>query len=311
MTTEKFVGEEYKKHGSLDVVEIAKLVRQDIKDLVKAKVLPKGISVSVKTSRYSMGQSIKLKVQKLPETHMIVNSAWVRETDANPHNPNSVRRYSNIGMELLDILEKTLNEYNRKDIDMMSDYCNVHFHDSVGFADGLWQAQVEQIRAWMESEKEVKEDLEEDPPNNLLALPVAKPDPVVKKDLYSCVACGNLGRLEPGFTICPDCFDSIRAADVLDHVWIMHSSSEFVCKHFYNKKLSLEETDAMINMAFGLDSPDGITVEVRFVFKQSGAFEGIVKKNHESDDTPCLNWFKSHKDMCSKHPKVDAWVKAQ
>lgn len=99
------VGEKYHEVENLDIKDIAKLVRQDLKTLFKNWP---HTTASVRIQRYSMGQSINVYLEG---THM-----------AN-HSPE--------GRDLKGHVTRILDQYNFNDNDTQSDYHHVNFHSYV------------------------------------------------------------------------------------------------------------------------------------------------------------------------------------
>lgn len=136
--TTKFRGAKYDEN--LDVAEIAKRIRADIK---ADKSLPKGLKVRVRISRYSMGQSIALTWEMTGEwtLHNPARLAWDAE---NPHGysghaPEEAKaRYSVTSRILSEKLEAIANAYQDSESDIHTDYHNCNFHLSVGVA-SAWE----------------------------------------------------------------------------------------------------------------------------------------------------------------------------
>lgn len=120
-----------KYDANLDVAEIAKRLRKEIKQAVKAGDLP-AIKASVRIKRYSGGQSINIYVTEAP--FMINNPERVAFDITNnrrPMNELEMPRYSEAARECLNKLNAMLNAYNYDGSDSQSDYFNVNFY---GFA---------------------------------------------------------------------------------------------------------------------------------------------------------------------------------
>lgn len=113
----KTTGSNYKNTSDLDLADVAKLVRKDIR-----RALP-GYKFSVRISRYSGGQSLKAELRALPADVEILDCA---END--PRWPDEEAfRVSGPMAEALSLAEGILNSYNRRDVDIQSDYWNVRF----------------------------------------------------------------------------------------------------------------------------------------------------------------------------------------
>ncbi|WP_373533393.1 hypothetical protein [Vampirovibrio sp.] len=109
-------GSKYER--GLDVAEIAKRVRAELKAQVKAKQLPK---------------------------------ARVRFCHQHPaENPLNLPRFTEAGQALIKGVEAIVAAYNYDGSDTASDYWNVNFYSSVFFAGSFEQAQRALILEWME-----------------------------------------------------------------------------------------------------------------------------------------------------------------
>jgi hypothetical protein len=120
----KTTGTKYEATKELDIKEIAKLIRADIKAMIKTGELPAG-KYAVTISRYSMGQSLTIRVTDLPFPVRVegytINTPHTR---AKPwFTPEAVC--------LEEDLDAILQAYNQKETDWQSDYCNTHFFGHV------------------------------------------------------------------------------------------------------------------------------------------------------------------------------------
>ncbi len=98
----KTVGAKYETTKDLDIAEIAKLVRKDLKE-----AYPR-YKFSVRIDRYSMGQSLDVVVS---------NTDLVRHSDAADKLQHEVK--------------EIVNAYNFDDSDSMTDYFHVAFYSGV------------------------------------------------------------------------------------------------------------------------------------------------------------------------------------
>lgn len=136
-------GSKYK--AELDVAEIAKLVRADIKTAIAAGELPEGLKCGVRISRYSMGQSIDLSFA-VEGPWTLYNPARLAFERDSPHSPlcdapDEARWiYSTETRALTDKLEALLDAYNHDGSDPASDYYDNLFHAHVTPA-GKWSLQ--------------------------------------------------------------------------------------------------------------------------------------------------------------------------
>lgn len=99
----KFTGSKYQETKDLDVAEIAKLIRTDLKQAFSE------YKFSVRIERFSMGQSINV---------------IIKETDIND-------RFSDQAEELVKEVKEIIEQYNFDDSDMLSDYSHVRFYSHV------------------------------------------------------------------------------------------------------------------------------------------------------------------------------------
>lgn len=130
----KFVGIKYS--SSLDVAEIAKMIRQDLKAAIAKGELPK-IKTSVKISRFAGGKSIDVTVKDVPKGFLIYNWDYLAEKQKNPHGPCPYHWHSEEAAEVLDKIKGIMRTYLRSDIDSMTDYYNVSFWDHQDFDSDL------------------------------------------------------------------------------------------------------------------------------------------------------------------------------
>jgi len=134
----KFVGSKY--DPDLDVVEIAKRVRKDLKGEYP------GCRFSVRIQRFSMGRSLDVTIKHTDL--QVVNPDWVRFRVENPgwHDArsNAPAPYTSEGEALFKRVKEIVQAYNFDDSDSMSDYYHVNFSQKVEFdhdLDGLIERQ--------------------------------------------------------------------------------------------------------------------------------------------------------------------------
>ena len=120
-------GEKYEKSKNFSTVEVAKLIRKEIK-----KKYP-DILVSVRSMYFSMGSSIDVIIKDCGFNP--VNPAW------NPRNIDmgSNPRYTDKARQLISELEEIGNRFRRVDCDGMIDYFDVNFWYHVRFDYGFEQ----------------------------------------------------------------------------------------------------------------------------------------------------------------------------
>ncbi len=148
-----FKGSKYAETRDLDLAEIAKLVRVDIKAAVKAGDLPKGIKTSVRISRYSMGQSLNVTIKECPGL-MVANPDRVRFDSDDPHGHTMLLLLSPDALEVLGVVQDIMDTYNYDSSDPASDYYNVRFYGHAGFCSDLAERSRDEIKARFETEAE-------------------------------------------------------------------------------------------------------------------------------------------------------------
>ena len=127
----KSVGSKCEATQDLDIADIAKLVRKEIKAGVKSGSLPAALRTSVRISRYSMGQSLSVTITELGT--LGANPARVKWDMDNPHAypGEAPHRYTAVAVETIEALEAMVKAYNYDDSDSQTDYYNVRFSGSV------------------------------------------------------------------------------------------------------------------------------------------------------------------------------------
>lgn len=131
-------GSKYAETQSLDLAAVAKLVRADIKAAVKAKKLPADLTYSVRTDRYSMGQSLGILVKGMSDD---------RQYKVRPTRDEREVLTEEAG-RAIERLEAILRAYNYDGSDSMSDYYDVRFSSHVSIQDerGARSAAAEKAR---------------------------------------------------------------------------------------------------------------------------------------------------------------------
>lgn len=114
---------------SLSVVEIARRVRREVRDAVKRGALPSGLVVSVRSSAYSMGQSVTVAVRHFAGP--VLNPARVFADELRCYEYRARGLYSAELIAVTDALEGMLAAYNRDASDLQTDHWDVHFYGSV------------------------------------------------------------------------------------------------------------------------------------------------------------------------------------
>lgn len=100
----KFIGEKYEATRNLSIVEIAKLVRKDLKEAFPA------YKIGVRVEKFSMGCAL----------HIRVNNTGLNRRDAND---------SEAVKELQRAIKQVGDAYNYNDSDPMTDYFSTNFYN--------------------------------------------------------------------------------------------------------------------------------------------------------------------------------------
>lgn len=129
MSSNLTIGSNYEATKSLDIASVAKLVRKDVAKAKRSGLIP-AVKLSVKISRYSMGQSLRTVVKAAPfQVHTDEFQAWHALADWRSTPPT---RYTAEAQRVVAVIQGIVDSYNRRDVDSMTDYYNVKFH---GFVD--------------------------------------------------------------------------------------------------------------------------------------------------------------------------------
>lgn len=129
-------GEKLKTDGvnQHDAADIAKRIRQDIKAM-----LPPGFKPSmftVRSSKYSMGQSIKIGVKEVPEGFRLYESEAIEDQYGDKRYP-----MTRDAVALLKALKAIGNAYRYDNSDSQSDYFDTNFYFDAGYDDDLLRQQ--------------------------------------------------------------------------------------------------------------------------------------------------------------------------
>ena len=116
-----------------DVKEIAKMIRKDIADAIKAGRIPAGTKCSVRIDRFSGGKSIDLYVTALPAGFHIYSREYVEHTLTNKHGYFEGKRRSDEATALIKTLKSISDSYNYDDSDSMTDHFDVNFYGHEDF----------------------------------------------------------------------------------------------------------------------------------------------------------------------------------
>lgn len=127
-----------------DLAEVAADVRRDIAASIKAGDLPAGVRCSVRLSRYSMGQSLDIKITALPADILIHSIRRIRDDIERPHAPITAPHRSANATRLVAALEGIAARYNHVRGERST------FHLSVTFDTDLSNLHWREIRAALE-----------------------------------------------------------------------------------------------------------------------------------------------------------------
>lgn len=132
-TPNPFIGAKYEETKNLDITDIAKLVRKEIKE-----TFPE-LKTSITTERYSMGRSLSVVVKEspVPLKNPLYDSEFVwsirvgKITSWNDED-NAKREYmTEEGKRVESAIKDIIGQYNFDDSDAMTDYFHVAFHSGV------------------------------------------------------------------------------------------------------------------------------------------------------------------------------------
>lgn len=149
-TQNEFIGEKYEQ--GQDVAVIAKKLRADIKEAVKAKKLPKG-KYSVRIERFAGGCACRVTAKDLPFNPWSEEYLDCIQPDGTLKNwpPHGLaKRNSTQAAVVLEILNSMLSAYRYDDSDGMIDYFDTNFYGNAEF-DYQW------AKAWEKRRQEQKQ----------------------------------------------------------------------------------------------------------------------------------------------------------
>lgn len=124
-------GSKYRATESLSLVHVAKLIRADIKEAIRAGMLPEGLTTSVRVRHHS---SIDIAVTAAP--FEVLSRAYLLVHEVLPHvHAPRISRYTPLTLCALARLEDIADAYNFDRSEIESDYFNVRFygHPSVSY----------------------------------------------------------------------------------------------------------------------------------------------------------------------------------
>ena len=145
-------GSKYEETKDLDIVEVAKLIKKELRE-----EWPE-FKWSVRTEKYSGGQSVKVKIKEAPESFKLFNSTWLSEFKNNEY--SRAQKYTEEASELLEEARNIVEAYNFDGSDARVDYFHVRFYKSVDYDRDLERErrEVEASKSF-EAEK-LKEEIE-------------------------------------------------------------------------------------------------------------------------------------------------------
>jgi hypothetical protein len=127
---ERVYGDKYNRE--LSTTEIAARIRADIKGAIAAGELPRGIKVSVRTSYFSGGSSIDLKITAFPGRILRAGHDHARGFE-NYFTPEAYQAKKT--------LQAIMDAYNHDGSDITTDYFDVRFYGHAEFDWRLEQAE--------------------------------------------------------------------------------------------------------------------------------------------------------------------------
>jgi hypothetical protein len=111
--------------ASLDIKEIAKRLRKEIKAMQKMGLYA-GMKVSVRIERYSGGQSLSVTIKSWDGE--LLNPAWIA---ADPDYRYEVDKWTPRVCKALEVLKRLANQWNYNNSDSQVDYFDVNYYTHV------------------------------------------------------------------------------------------------------------------------------------------------------------------------------------
>lgn len=143
----EFRGAKYAATERLDLADVAKLIRADIKAQVP------GVKASVRISRYAGGQSLRVDVKSVPEGVEVANAERVRfDVEHGPYAYTHLPLLSAEGEAILTKLRAIVSAYNRDNSDIQSDYFDVRFYSNCTFESSVREVSRARVTAVVEAE---------------------------------------------------------------------------------------------------------------------------------------------------------------
>lgn len=127
-----FEGAAYTATRNLDITEIAKRIRVNLRNAQEMGALPAEMTFAVRIDRYSMGQSIDVTLSGMPDAWTFVSPGSEANWSENiPPNGG----YSQAAQEATSYVNDVVDSYNRDDSDSMTDHFDVRFYGRVKIQD--------------------------------------------------------------------------------------------------------------------------------------------------------------------------------
>lgn len=136
-------GEKYEATKGLRTVELAKLIRADIAQLITVGQLPNGLRVSLRTrTRGTLAIDAVITAAPFP----ILSPAYYLAFEVLPHFPRRISRFSPLAIIVVDRIKQALDAYNYDRSEPETDYYNVRFWSGVDIGSQLERAHAEALR---------------------------------------------------------------------------------------------------------------------------------------------------------------------
>lgn len=142
-----FEGAAYQATSRLDITEIAKRVRVNLRNAAELGSLPAEMTFSVRISRFANGQSLDVDLSGMPDTWTYVSPGL--EPNYAEHIPWH-GGYTPAAKAVKSYVESMVEAYNRDDSDSQSDHFDVRFYSTVKIQDERaqrWEAQERYVKA--------------------------------------------------------------------------------------------------------------------------------------------------------------------
>lgn len=141
---EKTYGSKHDETRNLDISEIAKLIRKDLKAAQAAGHLPADATFSVTIDRFSGGQSLDVTILGMPDTWTYVSPGL------EPNYAEYIPAHGGQTDEATAAVRKiegVVFAYNYDGSDTQSDYFDVRFYSNVKIRDERWQRFADEEKA--------------------------------------------------------------------------------------------------------------------------------------------------------------------